>query len=217
MPRKTSSIAPKKTGNDSNLSFPSPEKDCYEGERLTNLLQSIHREIKLARTIDGNSLPEKIWLKQQFSVGVNDVTRILERMAPCTELRSSSQLSPFISCNSRASSVKLLVVLVAADCTPRWLIKHLPSLASSRKVPLIFVRDKKKGSLRLGELVNLKTAIAVGVKARKNTINKLLEKILRQDGVELDCPSPAETSDSCDVQEPDVKVDMSLTRPNSCS
>lgn len=131
-------------------------------------------------------------------MGVNDVTRVLERMTPCTELQSSSQLSPLISCSNRASSVKLQVVLVAFDCNPRWLVKHLPSLASSRKVPLIFVRDNKKGSLRLGELVNLKTAIAVGVKARENTINKVLEKILQQDGVEAgpDCPSSAETSDA---------------------
>ncbi|XP_028770988.1 uncharacterized protein LOC114728276 [Neltuma alba] len=208
MPRKTSCRASKKPGNDSNLTFPSSEKDCYEGERLTNLLQLIHREIGSARTADGNSLPEKIWLKQKFSVGVNDVTRVLERMPPCTESRSSSQLSPLISCNNRTSSVKLQVVLVASDCNPRWLIKHLPSLASSRKVPLIFVRDNKKGSLRLGELVNLRTAIAVGIKARENRINKLLEKIIQQDGVEPDCPKSAETSDARDVQEPDVKVDM---------
>ena len=56
------------------------------------------------------------------------------------------------------------VILLAADCNPRWLIKHLPGLALSRNVPLIFVKDKKGGSLRLGELVKLKTAIAVGIK-----------------------------------------------------
>lgn len=55
-------------------------------------------------------------------------------------------------------------VLVASDCNPRWLTKHLPGLAASRRVPLIFVRDRKEGSLRLGGLVKLKTAIAIGVK-----------------------------------------------------
>lgn len=55
-------------------------------------------------------------------------------------------------------------ILIASDCNPKWLAKHLPSLASSRKVPLIFVKDKRGGSLRLGELVKLKTAIAIGVK-----------------------------------------------------
>lgn len=57
-------------------------------------------------------------------------------------------------------------VLVASDCNPRWLTKHLLSLASSRNVPLVFVRDTKQGSLRLGELVQLKTAIAIGIKVR---------------------------------------------------
>jgi len=57
-------------------------------------------------------------------------------------------------------------VLVASDCNPRWLTKHLQSLASSRSVPLIFVGDNKHGSFRLGELVQLKTAIAIGIKVR---------------------------------------------------
>lgn len=56
------------------------------------------------------------------------------------------------------------VVLVASDCHPRLLTKHLESLAISKKVPIVFVKDKKRGSLRLGELVKLKTAIAIGVK-----------------------------------------------------
>ncbi|KAK7364516.1 hypothetical protein VNO80_13241 [Phaseolus coccineus] len=55
-------------------------------------------------------------------------------------------------------------VLVASNCNPRWLMKHLLSLASTRSVPLIFVRDNKHGSLRLGELNQLKTAIAIGIK-----------------------------------------------------
>lgn len=59
---------------------------------------------------------------------------------------------------------KCQAILIASDCNPRWLTKHLPSLALSRKVPLIFVKDKKSGSLRLGQLVKLKTAIAIGVK-----------------------------------------------------
>ena len=56
--------------------------------------------------------------------------------------------------------------MLAADCNPKWLTKHLPTLALSRKVPLIIVKDDKRGSLRLGELVKLKTAIAIGVKVR---------------------------------------------------
>ncbi|XP_062145189.1 uncharacterized protein LOC133852444 isoform X2 [Alnus glutinosa] len=155
-------------------SVPPQEQDFYEGERLARLLKLIHKEIESARLLDGNSLPEKLWLKQRFSIGVNDVTRVLERMAPCAQVGSSTQPHS-ISTNLKVPSVQLQAVLLASDCNPRWLTKHLPSLASSRRVPLIFVKDKKGGSLRLGELVRLKTAIAIGV--------KLLEKIL--DGDEI--------------------------------
>lgn len=68
--------------------------------------------------------------------------------------------------------------IVSLGLQPRWLTKHLPTLASLRKVPVIFVKDKKGGSLRLGELVHLKTAIAIGVKARGNGINQAIEEIL---------------------------------------
>ncbi|KAK7278118.1 hypothetical protein RJT34_23143 [Clitoria ternatea] len=179
MPRRANAKTPKKDGNDSHSSLASLENNFYEGESLTNLLQSIRREIESARHLDGSSLPEKIWLKQQFSIGVNEVTRVLERMKPCTELEGSTQLFPLIGSNHKASSVKLQAVLVASDCNPRWLTKHLPGLASSRSVPLIFVRDSKKGSLRLGELVQLKTAMAIGIKVKGNTINKIVEEIIQ--------------------------------------
>ncbi|XP_021280334.1 uncharacterized protein LOC110413727 [Herrania umbratica] len=147
--------------------------DCYEGERLVRVLKSIQRGVESARVLAGNSLPEKIWLKQQFAIGINDVTRVLERMAPIADKGSSAQ----------APCLRLQAILLAADCNPRWLTKHLPTLASSRKVPLIFVKDNKKGSLRLGELVKLKTAIAIGVKAKGNAINQIIEEILDGDEV----------------------------------
>ncbi|XP_059649561.1 uncharacterized protein LOC132295350 [Cornus florida] len=151
---------------------------CYEGESLARLLKSIEREIESARQLD-KALPDKIWLKQQFSIGVNDVTRVLERMPPISVMGNSAQ-QPLINCRDcEASPVQLQAILIASDCNPRWLTKHLPSMASSRKVPLIFVKDKKGGSLRLGELVRLKTAIAIGVKAKGNAINQLVEEIIR--------------------------------------
>ncbi|KHN29699.1 hypothetical protein D0Y65_008848 [Glycine soja] len=184
MPSRNSAKTPKNDGNNSNSSLASLENNCYEGERLTNLLQSIRRGIQSARHLDGSSLPEKIWLKQQFSIGVNDVTRVLERMKPCTELESSTELISLRS-NHTASSVKLQAVLVASDCNPRWLTKHLLSLASSRNVPLVFVRDTKQGSLRLGELVQLKTAIAIGIKVKGSTINKIIQQVIQGDRFEL--------------------------------
>ncbi|URE41961.1 Ribosomal protein L7Ae/L30e/S12e/Gadd45 family [Musa troglodytarum] len=53
--------------------------DCFEGERLDNLLSQLAKSVELAKLSKGE-LPEKIWIKQQFAVGVNDVTRVLERM-----------------------------------------------------------------------------------------------------------------------------------------
>ncbi|KAB1200436.1 hypothetical protein CJ030_MR0G007259 [Morella rubra] len=164
-------------------SVPSQEQDCYEGERLACLLKSIRREIESARLLAGNSLPEKLWFKQQFSIGVNDVTRVLERMAPVAQEGISPQQPHSSSTNRKGPSVQLQAVLLASDCNPRWLTKHLPSLASSRRVPLIFVKDKKGGSLRLGELFKLRTAIAIGVKAKGNAINQVVDKILSGDEI----------------------------------
>ncbi|XP_057965697.1 uncharacterized protein LOC131156201 isoform X2 [Malania oleifera] len=142
------------------------KQNCYEGERLAWLLKLIKREVETVRQSDA-TLPEKFWLKQQFSIGVNDVTRVLERMAPSAEMGSHAQRPPENHSDHKISTVQLQAVLLASDCKPRWLTEHLPSLTSSRNVPLIFVKDNKAGSLRLGELVKLKTAIAIGIKILK--------------------------------------------------
>jgi ribosomal protein L7Ae-like RNA K-turn-binding protein len=144
-----------------------------------------------------NSLPEKIWLKvttyyscygfflflqdsilkhhrcdvfqKQIAIGINEVTRVLERMNPNNT--SDQQQNP----------KQLQVVILVADCKPRMLTKHIPNLAASRNVPVLYVRDNKRASLRLGELVKLKTALAIGIKARGNDLNLLLKQILPRD------------------------------------
>ncbi|KAF2324996.1 hypothetical protein P3X46_003359 [Hevea brasiliensis] len=167
--------------NAAKSSFVPQERDCYEGERLARLLKLINGAIESAKHLDRNSLPEKFWFKQRFAIGVNEVTRVLERMSPTSEMEGSGQKPPphIISTQRRnPTAVQLQAILIAQDCNPKWLTKHLPSLASSRKVPVIFVKDEKKGSLRLGELVKLKTAIAIGVKDKENSINQIVEEIL---------------------------------------
>ncbi|XP_008466280.1 uncharacterized protein LOC103503720 isoform X6 [Cucumis melo] len=149
------------------------EDSSYEGERLDELLLSIQREIKTARGLNAESLPEKFWLKKQFAIGVNEVTRALERMTPCGD--SARLMNP----NYKACKVKLQAILLTANCNPRWLTNHVPCLAMSRKVPLILVKDKE-GSLRLGELVNLKTAIAIGIKSNGSPVNQLIDEILQR-------------------------------------
>ncbi|PWA69217.1 50S ribosomal protein L30e-like protein [Artemisia annua] len=157
---KTLILLPEKVSTDQIPQQP----NSYEGESLLYLLNSIKREIKLARLKD-ESLPHKIWLKQQFSIGVNDVTRVLERMPPVIgSVIATPQNATFCSRNSESPSLQLQAILIATDCNPRGLTKHLPVLASSREVPVIFVKDKKGGSFKLGEIVNMKTAMAIGVK-----------------------------------------------------
>ncbi|XP_062084744.1 uncharacterized protein LOC133790909 isoform X2 [Humulus lupulus] len=165
-------------GHGSHHKKSSSTSTCYyEGERLTRLLQSIQRKIELVRAVDNNaSLPEKIWFKQRFSIGVNEVTRILERMAAPTSHHTTTT----------NTKIQLQAVLVASDTNPRWLTKHLPSLALSRKVPLLFLKDSKQASLRLGHLVHLKTAIAIGVKDKQNSINQLFAEILASDFTNAD-------------------------------
>ncbi|KAI3947484.1 hypothetical protein MKX01_028389 [Papaver californicum] len=103
-------------------------------------------------------------------------------MKPISESESSFPQPALDSCEKKGSSVQLQAVILAADCNPRWLTKHIPSLAYSRRVPIIFIRDKKGGSLRLGEIVKMKTAIAIGVKVNDSGINKLIEEILLVSG-----------------------------------
>ncbi|XP_020553900.1 uncharacterized protein LOC105174963 isoform X2 [Sesamum indicum] len=126
---------------------------CFEGESLTRFLKSI--------------------------LGVNEVTRALERMPPsCGAKISSEEHIPTNHDNSEVAHVCLQAILLASDCNPRWLTKHLPALAASRNVPLIFIKDKKEGSLRLGELIKLKTAIAIGIKAKGNAVNDLIKEVI---------------------------------------
>ncbi|KAJ4956356.1 hypothetical protein NE237_013139 [Protea cynaroides] len=137
------------------------------------------------------ALPEKIWIKQQFSIGVNDVTRVLERMMASARFKNSAQKS-MVACHRFKPSVQLQAVILASDCNLRWLTKHLPSLAFSREVPLIFVKDNRGGSRRLGDLVKLKTAMAIGVKARGSGINKFFEGFLQADQTDggMECLKP---------------------------
>ncbi|KAK9035673.1 hypothetical protein V6N11_077707 [Hibiscus sabdariffa] len=66
------------------------QSDYYEEEQLVQVLKSI-QGIASARVLAGNSLPEKVWLKQPFAIGVNDVTRVLERMSAITDEGSTAQ------------------------------------------------------------------------------------------------------------------------------
>lgn len=117
------------------------------------------------------------------------MTRLLERMPTFNDTTLSTPLvGDSLSLSNQGQgqppcifATKLQAVLIASDCNPRWLCKHLLILASCKNVPLIHVKDKKEGSLRLGELVNVKTAIAVGIKAKESGINRFVQRVLHHD------------------------------------
>ncbi|KAL7130804.1 hypothetical protein ABFS83_13G157500 [Erythranthe nasuta] len=158
--------------------LPHQHQFCLEGESLSRFLESTLRVIESEKALD-QTLPLKFWMKQQFAVGVNEVTRVLERMTPNRGGTISSDEHFMMNGGDRKPPcVDFQAILLASDCNPRWLTKHLPALAASRNVPLIFVRDRKEGSLRLGELIKLKTAIAIGIKAKGNGVNQLIKEVL---------------------------------------
>ncbi|KAL5197135.1 hypothetical protein ABZP36_000647 [Zizania latifolia] len=171
--------------NMSQMATTAPLKDAEQaitsdyigGDALDDLLSKLIRSVEVAKA-SRDGLPEKIWMKRQFAIGVNDVTRVLERMpAAAAAAAHSDHCSSKAMC--KAPSVPLQVVLVAADCNPKWLTKHIPTLASTRQVPVLCLKDNKGSSLRLGQVVNVRTALAIGVKARDSIINKAIDEVLK--------------------------------------
>ncbi|BAF22308.1 uncharacterized protein [Oryza sativa Japonica Group] len=178
-----------KKKNKSQLPIKAPLKDAEQGitsdyiggDALDDLLSKLIKSVEVAKA-SREGLPEKIWMKRQFAVGVNDVTRVLERMPAATAATHSGHSSTEAITDKalcRAPPVLLQVVLVAADCNPKWLTKHIPTLASTRQVPVLCLKDNKESSLRLGQVVNVRTALAIGVKARDSIINKAIDEVLK--------------------------------------
>jgi hypothetical protein len=155
--------------------------DYIGGDALDDLILRLVGSVEVAKA-SREGLPEKIWMKQQFAIGVNDVTRVLERMpaAAASHSTHSSSEAQSVPGHRRAPLVPLQAVLVAADCNPKMLTKHIRTLASTRQVPVLHVKDNKGGSMRLGQVVNVRTALAVGVKARDSVVNKTIDDFLNR-------------------------------------
>ncbi|KAH9313114.1 hypothetical protein KI387_028149, partial [Taxus chinensis] len=174
----------------------------FKDKHLDELLEKLSSSIEAMRHPKGK-VYDNIWMKQSFSVGINDVTRTLERMPVALDKPIESYISDFNSSPDRfpniesdhedngpkkqfigretetqGKGVHLQAVLTAVDCHPRVLVSHLPGLASSRGVPLFSVEDHGTGSERLGQLLKLKTAIAIGVKVGESTINKSIQGVI---------------------------------------
>ncbi|PKA53488.1 hypothetical protein AXF42_Ash021305 [Apostasia shenzhenica] len=93
----------------------SEASDCHEGKRLDDLLTKIRKSIELANLSKGE-LPHQIWIKQHFAVGVNDVTRVLERMPP-----GDSQVDSTLECSSSSDRVRRRAPLVPLQVTFNYL------------------------------------------------------------------------------------------------
>ncbi|XP_015694788.1 uncharacterized protein LOC102703412 isoform X2 [Oryza brachyantha] len=129
--------------------------DYIGGDDLDDLLSKLTRSVEVAKASRGG-LPEKIWMKRQFAIGVNDVTRVLERMPAAAVTQSGP-------CSSEAQTGKA----------------PLTAPSVSLQVPVLCLKDNKESSLRLGQVVNVRTALAIGVKARDSIINKAVDEALR--------------------------------------
>ncbi|CAM0906946.1 unnamed protein product [Alopecurus aequalis] len=128
--------------------------DYIGGDLLDELLSKLIRSVEVAKASRAGLL-EKIWMKQQFYVGVNDVTRVLERM-PATASSHSV-------CSSEGST--------------RTALRRAPLVPL--QVPVLCIKGNRGSSLRLGQVANVRTALAIGIKARGSIINETIDEVLK--------------------------------------
>jgi len=179
----------------------------WSGKQLEGLLKSLSRAIEIVmETKEGDLVTTKVKpdskkclvkeLKAHLLVGINNVTRALERMHvnPVISDREPQPKRLKLVDNAVAelemmvqkgqveklNVTPLQAVIVAIDVHPRVLVSHLVSLCASRGVPMLPVSGGGDGcgSLRLGELLGTRTAIAIGIKAGDTPINWAVEVIL---------------------------------------
>ncbi|KAH9550669.1 hypothetical protein CY35_10G083500 [Sphagnum magellanicum] len=160
------------------------------GKQLEHLLQALDRaidivlETKKAGDLQAQEEPnfKKLkagakerrikGLKENLIVGINNVTRALEKLPSDAANTFNTNLQLKVVQNIDAGLqdlelkvTQLQVVLVAIDVNPRTLINHVMLLCTSRGVPILPVSGGDGcGSLRLGELLGTRTAIAIGIK-----------------------------------------------------
>ncbi|CAN6333817.1 unnamed protein product [Urochloa humidicola] len=89
MSKKRKSLNPANSLKDSEQVLAS---DFIRGGDLDDLLSKLVRSVEIAKASRGG-LPEKIWMKQQFAIRVNDVTRVLERIPHSVTASNSTQRS----------------------------------------------------------------------------------------------------------------------------
>ncbi|KAG0597957.1 hypothetical protein M758_12G033100 [Ceratodon purpureus] len=184
-------------------------KRPWSGKQLESLLQALSRaieivlekraeELDLEKGKEGSKKCLAKELKANLCVGINNVSRALERMPAksaitslgepqskrsktvdniVTELEAlGQQIQP-----KRAKATPLQAVIVAIDVQPKALVAHLGVLCASRGVLMLPIRGGDgSGSLKLGEVLGTRTAIAVGIKEGDTPINWAVESIMEE-------------------------------------
>lgn len=183
-------------------------KRPWSGKQLESLLLALSSAIEIVLEKQAEELsPKKVHeknkpcvakaLKSHLCIGINSVTRALERMPAkpmggallgepepkrlkivdniVTELETLGQQQH----SKRDNRTPLQAVLVAADVQPKSLVAHLGVLCASRGVVMLPISGGDgSGSLKLGEVFGTRTAIAIGIKEGDTPINWAVESIL---------------------------------------
>lgn len=208
-PASYNSLSPKPPPGNDVLRVPSlhhTQTAPIFGPRLHGLLEILHSAIKMEIGAAKESLPSKVVMRKCkifFYIGVNNVTRALERMPLVQKKPIQKELADLgtknesvqaelgsngknrwdaeleKSISSLSTTPHIQAVLAASDVHPRLLISHLPDLAASRNVPLLTISGGGgTGSMRLGEIFNVRTAIAVALKNGDSAINAVMKSFL---------------------------------------
>ncbi|XP_024357829.1 uncharacterized protein [Physcomitrium patens] len=179
-------------------------KRPWSGKHLELLLRELANAIEIvvenqAGEISRSEVKEgskKCLPKANLCVGINNVTRTLERMpakpAGASEGESQPKRSKTVDntvtklgtsaqqLHPKSSNVtRLQAVIVAADVQPKALVAHLGALCASRGVVILPVSGGDgSGSLKLGEVLGTRAAIAIGIKEGDTPINWAVESIM---------------------------------------
>ncbi|KAE8802564.1 hypothetical protein D1007_21754 [Hordeum vulgare] len=152
--------------------------DYIIGDCLDELLSKLIRSVEVAQDSRGG-LPEKIWMKWVAPIRTWEAELVTPGPKDLVWRPYLHEDVAVVLLFAPGFRVKTLAVIIAADCNPKWLTKHIPTLASTRQVPVLCLKDNKGSSLRLGQVVNVGTALAIGIKARDSIINKAIDEILK--------------------------------------
>ena len=96
----------------------------------------------------------------RFDVGLNKITRVLERYDP----------------NDKQSIPPYIWIIVSRDSSPAHMISHLPILAQLKSIPLLAIVGSQSQK-RLGDLVSVKRTLVLGLKNNHDSSSGSLDEL----------------------------------------